>query len=395
MINLVMSPRDGMFLKDGREWAASEGGRAHSLGWPAPSTLLGALCTASGRLQEAAGRTLAPRDWKELEKATVLGPSVALRRSLGGSRAEWTPAERVWPVPADALFLADEAGKAQQVLRLDPLPPRYETLGRDDDTRREALWWPRVEDAAKPARAPSWWSEAALAAWLGDPAPKRPCEGAFRGLALPRHVQAHVSIDPATEAAREGILFAHDVIEMLDGNGCEWAIGCQVTLAGGVLVQATLGGDRRFAGIAVGGTDLFAVPPGLEAAFAAKPPKGLRLVAITPAAFEAGWRPDGFAAADDNTYRGRLPGIEAELILRAAFVPRATHVSGWDMAERRPKPTTRLVPPGAVYHFIRVDGGTFPAAAAERLWLTKLGERTAQGFGRFVPGVWYPEEQGT
>jgi CRISPR-associated protein Cmr3 len=393
MIDLVLSPRDGLFLKDGREWASAAAGRAHSLDWPMPSTLFGALCTACGRLREAAGQTLGAREWRELAAAMTLGPSVALRRLLAPDPAAWAPAHRVWPVPADALFLAEEAGRMRQVVRLDPRPPRHAVLGRDDEQAAARLWWPRLEAQAKPAPAPLWWAEEAMLAWLGDAAAERPCEGAFRGLALPRHVQAHVGIDAALLTAREGILFAHDLVETLDGERCEWAIGCRLLPAGDLPTLATLGGDRRPAGVAVAGGDLFAFPEGLGAAFANERPRGLRLVAATPAAFAAGWRPDGFAAAADGVCRGRLPGLDDELILRAAFVPRPIHVSGWNMAERRPKPTTRLVPRGAVYHFVRTDGGAFSDKAAKKLWFVALGSRTAEGFGYFVPGLWHPKEE--
>ncbi|MGH7098281.1 MAG: type III-B CRISPR module-associated Cmr3 family protein [Stellaceae bacterium] len=395
MTDLVLSPRDGLFLKDGREWATSQEGRAHSLLWPMPSTLFGALCTAQGRAKEAAGQNLAPQQWQALAATMTLGPSLALRRPLAEA-SPWSPAHRVWPVPADALFLADEAGRAQRVLRLDPRPSRHAMLGRDDDEVVARLWWPRMDEQTKPAGAPLWWEEQAFVTWLADPAAERPCKGPFPGLALPRHVQAHVGIDPATFAARASILFAHDVIEMLDEARCEWAIGCRVALAGNPPDLATLGGDRRVAKILSlpAGSDLFAFPPDLGKAFDQQQPKGVRLVAVTPAVFAAGWLPDGFEATGDNTCRGRLPEIDADLILRAARVLRPAHVSGWDMAAGKPKPTTRLVPPGTVYH-LEADGGVFSAAIAESLWLAAFGCRTEQGFGRFVPGVWHPEENGT
>jgi CRISPR-associated protein Cmr3 len=49
-----------------------------------------------------------------------------------------------------------------------------------------------------------------------------------------------------------------------------------------------------------------------------------------------------------------------------------------------------MVPPGAVYFFERADGKPFGEAEAEALWLTALGARTEEGFGRVVPGVWRP-----
>jgi CRISPR-associated protein Cmr3 len=395
MTDVVLLLRDGLFLKDGREWATADAGRAHSLLWPMPSTLLGALVTARGRTKEGAGESLGKDDWLALAAATDLGPTTALRRPLTSPSPSWAAAHRVWPVPADALFLAGDKGEPERVLRLDPQPPLLTTLGRDDERVREALWRPRVLDQAKPAKAPVWWADEAFINWLADPSTDRPCKGAWRGLDLPRHVQSHVGIDPKTLAAREEILFAHDVVETIDGEHHEWTIACRVTPAEETVTHVTLGGDRRLTWAERPAMDLFAFPPALAAAFGEAASKGMRLIAVTPAAFKDGWLPDGFAAIDSDAYFGRLPGLEAELILRAAFVPRAAHVSGWDMARARPKPTTRLVPPGAVYHFVRKDGGSFSTEAAGSLWLTPLGERTREGFGYFVPGIWQPNESST
>ena len=392
MTDLVLVLRDGLFLKDGREWATADAGRAHSLAWPMPSTLLGALVTARGRAKEGAGQSLGRDEWLALAAATNLGPTIALRRPFALS---WAAAHRVWPVPADSLFLADEKGKPARVLRLDPQPPLLATLGRDDDVALEALWRRRVPDRAKPAKAPVWWAEEAFINWLADPPTDRPCEGVWRGLDLPRHVQSHVGINPKTLAAREEILFAHDVVETIDDEHHEWALGCRVTPAEETVTHVTLGGDRRLTWAERPAMDLFAFPPALAAAFDEASPKGLRLTAVTPAAFKGGWLPDGLAAAGDGSYCGRLPGLAAEFILRAAFVPRPAQVSAWDMARARPKPTTRLVSPGAVYHFVRKDGEPFSGEAAKSFWLAPLGERTREGFGYFVPGVWEPTESST
>ncbi|MGE4046213.1 MAG: CRISPR-associated protein Cas5 [Acetobacteraceae bacterium] len=400
MITLVLSPRDGLFLKDGREWASAVAGRAHSLDWPAPSTLLGALCTVCGRSRESRrGRLLSPDEWLALRRNLSLGSSLALRRPLARSTAPWESSHRVWPVPADALFLSAMENGNAMLRRLDPKPgTNLASLGRDEhDTARETLWRPVPQDKAKPARPPAWWPDDAWVRWLADPKDTRDWGAPFTGLALPRHVQAHVGIDSATQAAHDEILFAHDVVETLDrtsGPGDrmigEWAIGCQLDLPEDLSARhATIGGDRRLATITRANPTLFACPPGLLEAFARRP-AGLRLIAAGPAAFAAGWLPDGFTA-EGEIYRGRLPGIEEDLILRAALVSRAAHVSGWDMATRQAKPTTRLVPPGTVYHLVKATpGGIFTRQEAERLWLIPLGKRTEEGFGRFVPGIWHP-----
>jgi CRISPR-associated protein Cmr3 len=111
------------------------------------------------------------------------------------------------------------------------------------------------------------------------------------------------------------------------------------------------------------------------------------IVAVTSLCFEPGWLPDGFAV-NGKEYRGRLPGLDAELILRAAFVPPPIHVSGWDMAAGAPKPTSRMVAPGAVYFFERADGRTFCEVDARSLWLAALGARIGEAFVRVVAGAW-------
>jgi len=97
--------------------------------------------------------------------------------------------------------------------------------------------------------------------------------------------------------------------------------------------------------------------------------------------------PDGLEA-DGGAYQGRLAGLDHDVVLRAAFVPRPIHVSGWDMAAGAPKPTSRMVASGAVYFFERTDGKPFVDADARSLWLAALGSRTEEGFGRVVAGVW-------
>ena len=395
--DIVLCPRDGLFLKDGREWGPAGASWAHSLDWPAPSTILGALRTATGRrAEQEKGITWTPKDWKALECVTRLASTVALRRPVAATG--WNAAHRVWPVPADALFLKDDHGKRLNVLRLEPRPATP-GLGSDDNLPREALWRPRVTDPNKPARPPAWWCEQVWVDWLATPPDTLPWNESdpLSGLALPRHVQVHVGIDRLTGAAADEILFAHDVVESLDGEGYEWAIGCQFTSSrpeDGPGPLATIGGDRRLARIERA-RDLFGFPAALAEAFRKSSPEGIRLTAVTPAAFTGGWCPPDFTP-HGNEYRGKLPGIADELILRACMVPRAGQISGWDMARNAAKATTRLVPPGAVYHFVKsVKDARFTEADAKQLWLIALGNRCGEGFGRFAPGLWNPKESGS
>jgi CRISPR-associated protein Cmr3 len=379
-VPLALVPRDGFFCKDGRGWFTSESGRGHGLAWPWPSTVLGALRTAWGRgLEKRQGGPMDGNAWRTRTASITLGRSLALRRRLG---ATWSGDQRVWPVPLDAHWLEGQA----RVTRLDPAPSLVPTLGRDDDDAREALWVATADGAAKPLPSPHWWSERCFAAWLaGDPVSTDAQEDHFSPAS---RLQAHVGIRPAELTADDGALFEHDVVETLERQA-EWALGVEVVLPDeDTPALARLGSDGRLARIDVLPSAIFEPPDALLEAFGTNF-RGIRLVVVTPACFEQGWLPDGLKS-QDGEIRGRLPALEPEVVLRAAMVPRPVHISGWDMAAGVPKPTSRMVAPGAVYFFERADGGAFGVREARTLWLAAAGARTDEGFGRLVPGTWSP-----
>jgi len=377
---LALVPCDGFFCKDGRDWHTSASGRGHGLDWPWPSTILGALRSAWGRSEESrSGALFGPGDWRTRTATIRLGRTLVVRRPHA---AAWSAEHATWPVPLDAVWLEGRF----EVHRLDPVPASEPTLGRDDDEIREVLMRPTFEDAEKPLEPLRWWSHADFSAWLvGRSVSVRGHDGA---LAMARRLQVHVGIRPEELTAGGGVLFSHDVVETLD-SCAEWAIGVEVVLPDSeVSAVATLGSDARLARVEPLPDVIFEPPAGLLEAFRASS-QGLRVIAVTPICFARGWLPDGLDQ-QGGRYRGRLTGIDQELILRAAFVARPVHVSGWDMAAGAPKPTSRMVAPGAVYFFERTDGKPFVEADARSLWLAALGSRTEEGFGRVVAGVWRP-----
>lgn len=382
MTHLALVPRDGFFAKDGRGWHTSASGRGHGLDWPWPSTVLGALRSLWGRgEEERSNTTFTPDEWRSYTQAIHLGRTLVLRRKHGAS---WRVEDATWPVPMDALWI--EGGRT--VHRLDPVKPAAPTLGRDDDDAREGLWRPLPDDTSKPLPAPRWWSSEEFIAWLAG---ECVCVG-DEALKTTRRVQVHVGIRPEEFTSDDGVLFSHDVVETIDRDG-EWALGVEVAVPMGSLPNvATLGSDSRLARVESLPTTLFEPPARVLEAFRSSSP-GLRLVAVSPLCFEKGWLTDGLMKINGE-YRGQLAGLDREVILRAAFVPRPVHVSGWDMAANAgkgaPKPTSRMVPSGAVYFFERADGTPFSEDDAKALWLGALGTRTDEGFGRIVPGVWHP-----
>lgn len=414
--DIALIPRDGFFCKDGRGWHTSSTGRGHALDWPWPSTILGALRTASGRDMENSTGGFSPAQWQAHAKDVSLSHLLALRRPVD---AKWSPTHRVWPVPLDALWLEGETGtdgkSNPKLFRLKPHASRTDeprTIGRDvspDDGLREALWFPEVEEDAKPLSRPRWWEEDAFVNWLAGEDANVPAETPKWAITPIRRTQTRVGVDPKTLTAEDAFLFSHDVIETLDrlegdATAHEWAIGARVGLPQRLIQKtARLGSDSRLAWIDDEmSANLFDPPEDLLEAFETGSP-GLRLVVVTPARFQNGWLPSGFTEKNGE-FRGQLRGIpSSDVVLRAAFVTRPLHISGWNMigggrdmgrlsSGGAPKETQRLVAPGAVYFFERVDKTPFTRADAEKLWLAGLGARTKEGFGRVTPGVWNPQD---
>ncbi len=388
-LKLALIPRDGLFFKDPRGWFTSASGRGRALGWPFPSSMRGVVRTAWGRSLEEADPDLRldRNSWPERTREVRLHVLLPLRRK---NSENWSPAHRMWPVPRDAFYQEGE----EAVVRLDPVRGKVDVLGTLDGPPADALWWPDPEPGGKPSRSvPEWWEDEDFIAWLSGRTPKQAAKmGGSDLLALPRRVQIHVGIDPETLTHRESILFASETVETLDRDGAEWGIGLWTELPGPgdslLSTPWTVGGKSRIAFPAPLGEAMFEPPARLLEAFDPGVP-GLRLVTVTPAEFDQGWLPDGFELEHDR-YLGRLPGVQDPVVLRAAFVDRPLHVSGWDVAGGRPKPTRRLVPPGSVFFFTRATGERFTPEEARALWLAHVGNHTEEGQGCVVPGVWYP-----
>ncbi|ABF85936.1 putative CRISPR-associated protein Crm3 [Myxococcus xanthus DK 1622] len=394
--SFALLPRDGLSAKDGRGWYTSEVGRGYSLPWPLPTTVRGALRAAWGHdAMAVSGAVLAPDEWERCSEEVRLRHLVALRRPLGES---FSLAHRMWPFPADAVCVRDADG-SEHLERLEPRPDGAATLGPDDDDAREALWHPRRNSSGKPMAAPLFWPEARMMAWLRgavEPSSETPD-------ALTPRTDIHLAIDVETQASQDSMLHSREVVELLrlqrhSGRTPvleEWALGLSCAwpapASGAPRGPLGLGGRRRLSAVEPLKVDLFAIPDGV-----ARATRGLRLVLATPAEFQRGWLPDGFerVAGTPPRYVGRLPCIDAPVVLRAALVPWPLDVSGWDMVRRRPRPTRRWVPAGAVYFFEKHSGGDFTANELRALWLASWGGGHAEALGQVLPGVWQPPRHG-
>ena len=86
-------------------------------------------------------------------------------------------------------------------------------------------------------------------------------------------------------------------------------------------------------------------------------------------------------------YRFELQGVKGQLV--AAAVPRAEVVSGWDLAQKQPKPAQRVAPTGSVYWIEDLEATPEGLRKLAERGLWTEGEyanstRRPEGFNRFT-----------
>jgi len=155
-----------------------------------------------------------------------------------------------------------------------------------------------------------------------------------------------------------------------------------------------LGGDGR-------GADITKVPDDKMLPVDVGKPQGgwtgFRIILISPGIFPKGWLPPGCEKSEDGIFF-EWKGVRAQL--KAAAIGRHGVISGWDMANHRPKPAQKVVPAGSVYWFQVLEGDT---SELESVWKEGLysvhgnmdqeyvTNRRREGFGRVWFGAWQPK----
>jgi CRISPR-associated protein Cmr3 len=295
---------------------------------------------------------------------SLIGPFAVHRPRIGAGT--WSP---VFSAPSDAVRVSEDGRPTVRWLK--PGPPDNARRVRgcwtadDEATAIEALWRGRSDDVAKPLPMPRWWSSAQFASWLvdpeHDPGPAFPSQPVTRST-------TQLSIEPGSQAAREGALFSVDTVELRMKDGEFGVLG-----RSNVDVPTdrfwSLGGEARLAAAALLDDDPLEVPEAILRAWSS-PSRFVRLLLVTPGSFSRGWRP-GWLAPSEETLAGEWLGLH--WTLRAAFVARAEACSGWDFVARGPKPSRRLVPAGSVFYLECERDLT--ESDATRLWLASLQDR--------------------
>lgn len=409
----VLAFRDGYTVKDPRGFNMAGGVVGRGLRWPLPPTTAGAVRTSVG----TALGWLAPgvcADWPRLlTEVGVAGP-LAVVRTHSPTPGAW---RAVFPCPRDLVALPQDPqtpkpeAKDLRLRWLAPVPPPgggaegevCGSWGTDaKSAATEALWRPCLREKAKPLDLPSWWKEDEALAWLLDP---RGFEQRCRSPApvwCPDARQntrqdMHLAIEPKRGTASPSLLYGLETQETFwrhDGGMDELGVWLRILhhQHSPLSTWCRLGGESRWATIATASPDPFGFPKERYASYIGEHhPTRIRLLLMTPAVFKDGWLPDSFKLATDRLFHGSLHGLShVDFSLRAAFVPRAGAVSGWDFQKRAPKSSRLFVPVGAVYYL--EASRALELEDLEALWLTTLQGVDTQdardGFGLVVPGLW-------
>jgi CRISPR-associated protein Cmr3 len=382
----IIEPRDPFIARDGRPFGLIPGARAASYDFPFPSTTTGGVRTRhglgiGGNFDDEQQK---PRLIAEVRRIGVRGP-LLVEIGKDPDDVRWLAS-----APADAALFEVETvnGNIDRYrAEIKVLEPRG--LPDDADTNLpEGLMpiCPTLSDQRKPCgNAPRYWTWQRFEQWLINPVCEQVDLTELGHNGPVSETRTHVKVQPGTWTAADGALFQTRGLEFTLGN--KHASLSARRLAFGIATDATgitpglapLGGERRLVNWHKSRATLPECPPLLRETIIET--GACRIVLLTPAHFKEGSRPQWLV--------GPQCGISPELIAMAAT--RTQVVSGWDFEINKPKPTRRLVPPGAVF-FLRLDGD--PSARnqwIDMMWMACVSDDEQDrrdGFGLAVLGSW-------
>jgi CRISPR-associated protein Cmr3 len=283
--------------------------------------------------------------------------------------------EPLYPLPADLVVARDRVSRMRAV----PIDTRLAGSGP------LPLWPVLAETERAKAEAGRWLSAAGLRRWLAGELPL--ADQLVKPDALWQHeTRVGIALDAATRRADDGKLYSLQTVS------CRRDVGFAVQVQGAELAAGVLrlGGDGR--GACITPADIDWPEPSDDDLDAITRSGRARLLLTSPGLFPRGWLPAGSGEADAQ--RGapfELHGVRARIV--CAAVARAQVVSGFDLAQRRPKPAQRAAPAGSVYWLADLDAT--PEALrklAERgLWTDSQYNsdmRRAEGFNRVALAQW-------
>jgi len=375
----IIEPRDPLIVRDGRPFGITPGGRAVSLPFPYPSTTTGGVRTREGLDADGYFQT---SEISRIKRIGVLGPLLVELDDRKGDISCW-----LVPAPSDALLLEAEPPNAGKIglKQLVPLELPDEAALDFPDLCSNLVGMPNPVFAKPSSQAPRYWNWPFFMKWLINPGDENEIEIEQLGHDGPLpESRAHVAINEATQTSSEGNLFQTRGLEFtkseqrMPGKRLALAVATEATnLSSGL---SPLGGERRLVNWRSSEISLPSCPSEISELITRQ--KSCRVILLTPAYFQAGWKPSWLLSSRE--------GIRPVLV--AAAFGRPQVVSGWDLEIKRPKPTRRLAPPGTVY-FLRFNhAGTEDIQKwINNTWMCTVSDHEQDrldGFGLAVLGSW-------
>lgn len=367
-----IEPLDVLFMR-GNKLFGEAGSFGEALVPPRPSIAAGAL--RSRMLEEAGmdpqafaqGRAAHP----QLGTPQAPGPftltAFHLARRLNDGRVEG-----VFALPAD-LVVEEAEGGAVRISRLRPLA--HAARGLESSY---PLPMPPVlaqQQRVKPASG-YWLTEAGWRAYLAGATPA-PTQLEKSSALWTFDIRVGIGLDRHSRRAAEHQLFSTQGVAFKQGVGFLTVVRGADPPQEGML---RFGGDGRAA--AVHAVSYSPPQPDYQALSAAG---RCRLVLTSPGIFTQGWLPNGFRRQGDD-YCFELHGVRGRLV--CAAVPRAEVVSGWDLAQGRPKGAQRAAPTGSVYWLEELEAApdALRTLVERGLWSESCEDvhRRAEGFNRLI-----------
>lgn len=410
----LIEPRDPLIVRDGRPFNNTPGARAYTQSFPPPSVLAGVIRSQTAyasKLQFTRDSTFNQQQGNKLQPIQIYGPVLVELLEPNEANAE---AEFLCPAPADALLFEPEPtteAKASDDQPAEPttaspwlrrLIPIQTPAGFVSDFNELGLVGLVEPDPRKPAKEqPQFWYGKHFLQWLQDPAGlidqtqtaavQKSTDLGIQG--LPIDQRTHVEIKPDSQQAEDGRLFQTRGLSFTQTNEQRLAEARRLALyvsadyrdtTGLTIPQpsiAPLGGERRLARWEPTEHQLPACDQAILDAIVEA--NACRVILLTPAMFEHGYRPTWLCREVD--------GVQPKLA--AIVIKRAQGISGWDLAIHKPKPTRRLAPAGTVFFL------TFPEkenSAAIEAWvrhhwmrcISDADQDRRDGFGLVVLGAW-------
>ncbi|MBA3944412.1 MAG: CRISPR-associated protein Cmr3 [Herpetosiphonaceae bacterium] len=403
MTTWIIEPHDPLIVRDGRPFGPIPGARASSLAFPFPSTTTGGLRNRAG----LDSRGVFDRSRiDEVKALAVRGPLLVVLNDANEIE------NCLLPAPADGLLLAPQlaaSNNSQDTTTTNTVTTDASTNEATSAIRKRLvpLALPQgaetnlpgglapvgllQPDPRKPlSNPPHFWYWERYKQWLLNPELEDAVKLSELGVHGPLQEQrTHVSIDPASQAAREGALFQTRGLEFTGSIRERMALAL-ITDQDSPAVRAglaPLGGERRIVDWRVS-QSLRQTPPlacPIELRTAVKDSGFCRVLLLTPACFSAGFMPAWLLRASDGSQR----------TVQAVALQRPQVVSGWDFAANggrgSPKPTRRLAPAGTVY-FLKLAGGPeIIEQWIDQIWMQCVSDDAQDrhdGFGLALIGSW-------